>query len=200
MSRLTPPSLRREGSEAPGEQPNRPLQPLQPGYIGRYICMAASRHLAAKSSGDRGHGERLAIVTRRRQESPSRRLFLEESTSNLHGSSPCGSASTPAPSGLRRWWDGGPSAGLEVVLRGHRGCSRWEVMLLSLKHNPGVPHPLGIPSPTAAPRSLLSLPRTSVSKAGSEAGAATAPPRPHCPPPALRSGAPPVPPVPLLLP
>lgn len=158
MSRLMPPSLRREGSEAPGEPPNRPLQPLQPGYIWRHICMAASRHLAAKSSGDRGHGERLAIVTRRRQESPSRRLFLEESTSNPHGSGSCGSASTPAPAGLRGWWGGSDSPGPQVVLHGRGGCSRWDVMLLSLTHNPGAPHRLGIPSPTAAPCSPLSVP------------------------------------------
>lgn len=112
--------------------------------------MAASRHLAAKPSGDRGHGERLAIVTRRRQESPSRRLFLEESTSNPPGSGPCGSASTPAHAGLRRWWAGDDSPGLQAVLQGHGGCSRWEVMLLSLKHKLGAPHLLGIPSPTAA--------------------------------------------------
>lgn len=163
-----PPSLRREGSEAPGEPPNRLLQPLQPGYIWRHICMAASRHLAAKSSGDRGHGERLAIVTRWRQESPSRRLFLEESTSNPHGSGPCGSASTPAPR------DRGP--GLEAVLRGHGGCSRWEVMLLILKHNSGAPLCSGIPSPSAAPCSPLSLPGIAESKAGSRAGAHPAAP------------------------
>lgn len=96
-----PPSLGREGSEAPGE-PRAPAPFPRRGYIWRRICIAANRRTWAAGEilgGARARGAAANCHTqaRRREESPGRRLFLEEPASHPSGFGPSGRASSPPP-------------------------------------------------------------------------------------------------------
>lgn len=103
---IPPLSLRREGSEAPGE-PHAPAPPshsLRRGYIWHHICIAASRRTWAASeilggARARGAADNCHTQARRGKESPGRQLFLEEPASDPSGFGPSGKASTLAPGG-----------------------------------------------------------------------------------------------------